>query len=124
MRYFRVWSDEQGDSHLEEVEVELETVENYATGVPPLLASGAYTAGDAHFSIMPAGWFGDWHPAPSRQFVALLSGVLEVTTSDGAMQGGPGTVWLVEDTTGKGHQTRVVGNEDALRLSVTLPADD
>jgi hypothetical protein len=52
--------------------------------------------------------------------VVLLSGRLEVTTSDGAIVSGPGTVWLIEDTTGQGHQTRVPGDEDAVRISITL----
>lgn len=121
MRYWRLWNDDSGDSHLEQVEVGWREVEDYAAGVPPVGVSEAIAAGEAHFSRLPAGWFGDWHIAPGRQLVVLLAGRLEVSATDGAMTGGAGTVWLVEDTAGKGHQTRVVGAEDAVRLSVTLP---
>jgi hypothetical protein len=56
--------------------------------------------------------------------VVLLQGSLQVTTSDGTvMTGHAGTVWLVEDTSGKGHQARVVGQGDAVRLSVMLVPD-
>ena len=120
-RYYRLWSDEQGDSHCEEVSVGWHEAANYASGVPPVGVSEALRAGEAHFSVLPAGWFGDWHPAPSRQFVVLLRGRLEVTTGDGAITSGPGTVWLIEDLTGRGHCTRVPGDEDAVRISVTLP---
>jgi hypothetical protein len=120
LRYWRLWNDDHGDSHLELVDVEWHAVEGYAAGVPPVDVSDAVSTGEGHFSRLPAGWFGDWHPAPSRQIVVLLTGTLEVVAVDGAMTGGPGTVWLVEDTEGKGHQTRVVGDEDAIRWSVTL----
>jgi hypothetical protein len=118
--YCRIWSDESGASHIAQVELDRRQVEGYAKGVPPVDVSDAIATGDAHFSRLPAGWFGDWHPAPARQLVFLMQGVLEVTTSDGVTSGGPGTVWLVEDTAGRGHQTRVLGPADALRFSVLL----
>ena len=31
----------------------------------------------------PAGWYGDWHPAPRRQLMFCLAGELEVQVSDG-----------------------------------------
>jgi hypothetical protein len=120
MRYYRLWSDERGESHIEQVEVEWRGVEGYARDVPPVDLAEGLGSGAVHFSRLPKGWFGDWHPAPARQWVVLLQGRLEVTASDGVMQGGPGTAWLVEDTEGRGHQTRVIGEEDAIRLSVVL----
>lgn len=123
MRYYRIWADERGDAHIDELQIEYHEVANYAAGVPPVAVSDAIDLGEGHFSVLPAGWFGDWHPAPSRQYVVLLQGRLEVTTEDSAMIGEPGTVWLIEDTTGKGHRTRVLGDEDAIRFSVTLVDD-
>lgn len=35
----------------------------------------------------------------------------------------PGTILLGEDTTGKGHKTRVTGTEEVLVVIVTLPDD-
>jgi hypothetical protein len=120
MRYYRIWSDSSGESHIEELSVQTHPVLDYAPGVPPVDVSPDLSTKSGHFSRLPASWFGDWHPAPSRQLVVLLQGRLEVTTSDGVMTGGPGTAWLVEDTFGRGHQTRVVGDEDAVRFSVLL----
>ncbi len=38
---------------------------------------------------------------------------MEVTASDREIrQIGPGDVWQMEDLTGKGHRTRVLGNDD------------
>jgi hypothetical protein len=48
----------------------------------------------------------DWlaHVAPERQWVILLSGRAEVSTSDGERREfAPGAVVLFEDITGKGH---------------------
>jgi len=43
------------------------------------------------------------HPAPCRQYVIVLQGGVEVTTSDGESRtSGAGEVVMVEDTTGKG----------------------
>ena len=122
MQYWRIWHDDAGESHMEQVPVEWQREASYAAGVPPVdVARWLGSGGESHFSRLSLGWFGDWHPAPGRQFVVLLQGALEVTVSDGTrMTGGPGTVWLVEDTRGKGHQTRAVGSEDAVRISVLL----
>ena len=62
------------------------------------------------FFQIPSGWFGDWHPAPKTQFFCCLKGDVELTTSDGDVQRfKAGDVFLLEDTSGKGHTTRVIG---------------
>lgn len=69
----------------------------------------------------PAGWFGDWHPAPHRQFFFFfLVGEFEIRVSDGAVRRfGPGSILFVEDTTGREHTTRNVG-DDAMVAVVQL----
>ena len=57
----------------------------------------------------------DWHPAPRRQWIFILSGTLEVEVQDGEVRQFPsGSILFVEDTTGKGHKTRVVGGAAVL----------
>jgi hypothetical protein len=113
--------DEQGESHLSKVEVELTPVEDYAPGVPPAAWSESQPAGVAYFLCLPAGWLGDFHPAPARQWVVQLQGRLAVTMSDGTtVETGAGTAWLVEDTSGKGHRTQVVSDVDSVSLVTTL----
>ena len=70
----------------------------------------------------PADWAGDApHPTPRRQLFCFLRGELEVTASDGETRRFvPGAVLLLEDTTGKGHATRVVGGAEFLILGVAL----
>ena len=65
------------------------------------------------FVSAPEGWVGDWHPAPRLQFMVKLTGMTEIVASDGERREfGPGTVLLLEDTSGKGHYSRVLGPDD------------
>jgi hypothetical protein len=73
------------------------------------------------FLSAPPGWAGDWHPAPKKQVLFYLAGEIEAETSDGEVRRfGPGSVTLVEDTTGKGHKSRVVGDNEVLAAVVQL----
>jgi hypothetical protein len=57
-----------------------------------------------------------------RQFFFFLVGVIESETSDGDRRShAAGSVVLLEDTAGKGHRARVVGNDDVLAAVVQLP---
>ncbi len=79
------------------------------------LISAAFHSSSTKFLIFKAQSFFDWHPAPCRQFIFVLRGVLEVEVSDGEKRMfKPGDFLLVEDTTGSGHITRILGNNDAL----------
>jgi quercetin dioxygenase-like cupin family protein len=63
----------------------------------------------------------DWHPAPQRQFVIILSGQLEIGFEDGSKKVfGPGDARLVEDITGKGHTTLALGNEPCITATIGL----
>jgi uncharacterized cupin superfamily protein len=73
------------------------------------------------FRSAPPGNFSDWHPAPRRQFVIILSGQLEIGFGDGTKHiFGPGDARLVEDTTGQGHTTGVHGTQPCVTATVPL----
>jgi hypothetical protein len=73
------------------------------------------------FGLRPPGVIQDWHPAPQRQFVIILSGQLEIGFEDGSKKVfGPGDARLVEDTTGKGHTTIALGNEPCITATIGL----
>jgi hypothetical protein len=75
------------------------------------------------FRQSPVGNFSDWHRGPRRQYVITLSGRGEIEVAGGKkISLEPGHIELIEDTTGKGHTTRVVGTED--RISIALPLAD
>jgi hypothetical protein len=117
-QYVRLYADSDGESHFSDEEMELTAV-NFAPPAPPINISASTPA--KHFALLnsPEGWFGDWHPTPYRQFFFLLSGKVETGVSDGEVRlFGPGSILLVEDTTGRGHTSRVI--DEGLAVSVQL----
>jgi quercetin dioxygenase-like cupin family protein len=122
VKYHRIYADAQGGSHFDSVTVE----QSLASGAPP--AAPFYVSMDKpaskyrFYSFQP-GWIGDWHPCPARQFLALMSGSVEMETTDGTVRVlRPGDLVLLEDTTGKGHVTRNTGDGYATFFVVPAPA--
>jgi quercetin dioxygenase-like cupin family protein len=117
MKYTRIYADADGESHFEDVEVEMKSAP-YNTGA----ISEMFAARGVMFRVSPD-YFVDWHNAPRRQFVVNVTGTLEVTVSDGTTRRfGPGTVLLAEDVSGKGHISRSLGGQE--RLSLFIPLAD
>lgn len=123
MRYFRLYSGDDGESHFKDVEIDLALTE-YAPPAPPLGLSSFTPATQFGFMNAPAGWSSDWHAVLVRSVFFVLSGEWEVTASDGESRRFPqGSILLVEDTEGKGHSSRVVSEIDSLAAMVELPAE-
>ena len=124
MQYIRLFGDTAGESHFEEVHVDLVPVGHYARGVPQVYLSAPRPSTSLTFLSGPPGWVGDWHPAPRRQFMVKLAGITEIVASDGERRElGPGVALLLEDTSGKGHYSRIVGPDDDVWFVASL-ADD
>lgn len=120
MRYHHLYADEAGESRWRNVEVPLEA-RVFAPPAGPLLLSEAEPASAMVFLSLHAGWDEPVHPSPKRQTLVCLAGTVRVTASDGeARDIGPGDVWRMEDCTGKGHHTRVVGERDFQAVIVQL----
>ena len=114
MKIQRVYGDSDGESHLEEIDIEMAPVE-FAPPAPPIDLSEFHHATRVAVMRAPPGWKGDWHRAPCRQLMFHLAGRVEAETSDGARRlMEPGTIVLVEDLTGKGHRSWVVGDEEVV----------
>lgn len=109
MQIVRVFSGDDGESHFEDVSAdEFAKIANY-------LGEGAIEVNQR-----PAPSFSDYHTAPRRQYVVILSGVAEFETADGSKRRlHPGDVLVAEDLTGHGHIARGIGNE--LRVSLAVP---
>ena len=121
MNYVRLYADADGVSHFEDAAVAL-AESAYAPPAPPYFISAREDATGVVMTTLPAGWFGDWHPSPRLQWWFQLSGELEVEVGDGEKRRlGPGAIVRVEDTTGRGHTTRVIGDEPVLAVYVHLP---
>jgi len=109
MKYTVIYTDSVGESHFKDSDAAFKQV-NFAPPAPPVGLTQFLDASKIVFFQIPAGWFGDWHPAPKKQFFCCLKGEAELTASDGEVRCfKAGDVFLLEDTTGKGHTTRVVG---------------
>lgn len=120
MKYTRLYADENGESHFEDVEIELLPV-SFAPPAPPLNLSEFTPCKQYGFLSSPVSWSGSWHPTPVRQIFFYLSGEVEAEVSDGEVRRfGPGSVVLVEDTTGKGHKSRGIGTTEVLMAVVQL----
>src|SRR5258708_40170864 len=118
--YPRLYADDHGESHFADIEIDL-TAADYAPPAPPLDLSSFTPAKQFGFIRAPAGWSSEWHPSSARNIFFVLSGEWEVIASDGeARRFAAGSVLLVEDTSGKGHTSRVVGDADSLAVMVQL----
>jgi hypothetical protein len=118
----RLFADDYGESHFEDVDIPFEEVDDYFENTPPVLFSSFEPASEYGFERVPPGWVGDWHPAPQRVLAIYLSGEGEIEASDGETRPiGPGTILLAEDTTGRGHRNRVTGSTEVEMVFITLP---
>jgi mannose-6-phosphate isomerase-like protein (cupin superfamily) len=119
--YFRIFTDQAGESHLDRGELMLTTTV-FAPPAPPVDLSGMAPASSFALVRLPAGWHGEPHPTPSRQWLFFLSGTVNMTVSDGtSFEVRPGAAVLLEDTTGRGHQTTVIGDADVTVAAVQVP---
>jgi hypothetical protein len=101
MHYTRVYSDEYGESHFEMVEIPLN--DNGSVGA----LSDIFSVRSLQFRENDADYEWDFHNAPEKQFIVLLDGEIEITTSLGeSRQFTAGNILLVEDVQGKGHKTK------------------
>jgi hypothetical protein len=118
--YIRYYADADGESHFGEVNLALMPVE-LPVG-PPINLSVFTSASQVVFLHLPAGYSHDWLPVPTRTLWFYVSGEMEITVSDGETRPfSAGSVVLAEDTTGKGHRARVVGDGEVLLVGVELP---
>lgn len=114
MKVTRIYADPGGESHFEELEIEL-----HDAGEIDRL-SAAHPVEQLVFRQNPPDYDYDWHCAPRRQYIALLDGAIEIEVSSGETRRfEPGEVLLVEDTSGRGHRTRNV--EKRVRHSLFIP---
>ncbi len=95
-----VYTDAKGETHLETIAVSPKAGELPLTGLRAI----TYQPNKVN-----------WHNAPSPQFAINLTGYLQVELSDGTKHKiGPGDLVYLEDTTGKGHVTRLLTPVTAL----------
>lgn len=87
----------------------------------PFLVSDPVAVDRMLFFEVPAGWTGDWHPSPRAQYYVQLRGALRVELGSGeARVINPGELMRLEDITGDGHRSSVVGDQPSRGIFVQL----
>lgn len=110
----RLYSGDDGQSHFEEIEVEME---------PNIVGhiSQTFPATGIVFRETSESYDYDFHTAPARQYVVNLDGAVEITVGSGEKRiFEAGEVFICEDTTGQGHISRAVNGQVRRSLFVTL----
>ena len=91
-------------------------------GIEGALLTDLLPATQIGYLRLPVGYSSDWHPAPRKQYVLVLSGTMEVEAGDGERRRfQAGSVLLVTDTEGRGHRTYTVGEQEVLLAWVPVP---
>jgi hypothetical protein len=122
LAFGRLYADEAGETHFGALSMEM-MARDFAPPAPSFWVSAMKPAVRQGFLVVPTGWVGDLHPSPLRMWMFMLDGEMEFEASDGERRSMvAGSALLLEDTTGKGHRSRVVGGLVATLAVVELPA--
>jgi len=120
MKITRFYATENSESRFVEIDIPIEHGQRDADG-NTLHFSNSYPSPNVRFAELPDGMVQSWHHAPARQIVVVLSGELEVGTTDGqTRRWHAGEAFLADDLTGKGHTTKTIGGS-ARVLFAPLP---
>lgn len=115
MKITRLYVDAKGETHFEDREIP------YESETPGGKTSRRFPATGIIFRETSPAYDYDWHNAPRKQYIINLDAAVQITVSDGETRTiGAGEVFLVEDTTGKGHISRAVQGKMRHSIFVTL----
>ena len=118
MRVVRVYTGDDGESHFEDVDIEV-TSEGGIGRVSSLIAGPGvmFREVDGDYDL-------DFHTAPRRQFVVNLRGSVDITVGSGETRRlESGDILLAEDTTGHGHKSRAVEGQPRSCLFIPINED-
>jgi hypothetical protein len=128
--YANVWADGKGVTHVSQCVLKGLELKSFAPPASPYYFGLApKEVQSVVFSVLPMGWYGDWHHAPGPQWVITLSGAWEIQTADGStLRQGPGEFQFNSDesafavTPGAhvGHTAKQVGDLPNVRVIITL----
>ena len=117
MRVLRVYAGADGESHFEDIDIDLQ--ESGLGGRMSALIPGAGVV----FREVDGSYDLGFHNAPRRQLVVNLTGAVDIGIGDGTVRRlGAGDILLAEDLTGRGHTSRAVNGEPRRCLFIPIDA--
>ena len=125
MPYWHVYVDADGVSRQNRFELTEFELKGINPGVEPQWNDKMEPSrAGVTFTVLPVGWFGEWHENPKPQWIAILTGRWFVETMDGTrVEMGPGELMFGEDQgtkDRKGHRSGTVGNEPCTMIVTGL----
>jgi quercetin dioxygenase-like cupin family protein len=121
MKVLRLYANNSGLSCFDTIEIQ-RNMREFAPPAPPLFVSKPEPASRYVVLRLPVGWIGERHPTPARQILFCLSGKVLVTPGVGdPVIVAAGDAWLMEDTSGSGHETEVISQDPFDAVVVQLP---
>lgn len=120
LSFARLVPDVDGGSHFESTEVPV-TLQDFAPPARPFSVSPLMPATRCGFLHLTAGWHGEMHPSPIRMWIFVLAGEMLFEAANGDRRHiGRGHALLLEDTEGRGHVSRVLGDAPVTLAVVQL----
>ena len=108
MGIYRMCTGDDGKSVIEELQLD-----------DPILETLKTCTGSS-IQINEPTEFSEFHPAPRRRWMSMLSGQIDIQLADGTVHSfGPNDLRLWEDLTGQGHKTRFPVH--SVSISMPLP---
>ena len=119
MEITRLFADEKGESHFEDIDIPLKEGGEIGRLSEILPVTGMMLREN------PGDYNYDWHPAPRKQYIVMLEGMMVVEVSDGERRTFPPVeILLVEDTEGKGHKSWVPDGKPRKSLFITIAEEE
>ena len=117
MKVIRVYAGGDGESHFEEVDIEVQSQSGIGRLSKLIRGPGMMCREvDGDYDL-------DFHQAPRRQFIVNLRGAVDITVGSGETRRlAAGDILLAEDTTGRGHKSRAVDGRP--RSCLVVPIDE
>jgi hypothetical protein len=98
------------------------TPKQFAPPALPFGVSPLEEASQCGFLHLPPGWVGEPHPSPIRMWIFVLQGQMRFEASNGEVRDiAAGDGLRLEDTSGVGHSSRVMGDSPVTLAVVRLP---
>jgi hypothetical protein len=117
MTITRCYTGPDGETHFEDIELEIPMEEEGSGDTPPLGVSRHFAAKQVFYLHLdpdkhPEHALVNWHLTPEPRFIIWCQGESDQEVSDGEIRHTrPGTVILYEDTEGRGHRSRHIGEQ-------------